>query len=221
MAGPTQFAADNTRPELANGVRAYVQFSAAQTRRFVWNGTSEKALFNNVTSGSIVCACEFGASNGTDQALIYFSTGTSSSSTRFSVFSRNFVAGDRPSSGGRRQDADSFAGAPAGTAPTSSTTSVLDARSDWSVGTTTLIRQSSAGRESASASFSSGAGVTSGTDSQAAAVGGRGYDGGIACNDRIFAFCVLRPASPIADSDAVLRRIQQSYCVSFGIPYRS
>lgn len=216
MAGPTQVASDSTRPVLVNGVRARVEFQSSENRRLIWPGASELSTFQNQAAGVIIAAFQVPPASGTDQFVAFFQTGTVG--TRIGVISRIVSAGELSGGGGRRLDSDAFVnGSPSGPL-VSGTPIVVDLRADWSAGIVQAINQTGSARTVGTGVFTS-SGNTSNTASIAATVGASGA--AAFHNGFVHAFSVLRPATPLATHDPVFRRIQQHYCLSFGIPYRS
>ena len=126
---------------------------------------SAVGVFNNQSAGwSVTAAIDTNRTGGDLTHIMLTATVGTGPGGRVTIASRNgglnqFVAG------GRRSDADTFAGS---TATSTSAWTYLENRSDWGAGNARLVVD---GTAQTSAAYSSGAGNTSATDSQSVMIG--------------------------------------------------
>ena len=129
------------------------------------NVPSAVGVFNNQSAGwSVTAAIDTNRTGGDITHTPLTATVGTGSSGRVSILTRNNTL-SQFAAGGRRLDADTFA---ASTATSTSAWTYLENRSDWGAGNAQLVVN---GTAQTSAAYSSGAGNTSATDSQAVLIG--------------------------------------------------
>jgi hypothetical protein len=129
------------------------------------NVPSAVGVFNNQSVGwSVTAAIDSDRTGGDITHTPLTATVGTGSGGRVSILTR-YNAVFQFAAGGRRLDADTFA---ASTATSTSAWTYLECRSDWGAGNARLVVN---GTAQTSAAYSSGAGNTSATDSQAVMIG--------------------------------------------------